>query len=228
MLRGFKSLKKVKPPKKPSRPNEPNGKDEKSLDRNLTVNLSLLKNTFGKTDDVKYREFDTFYHQPIKVFICFLDGIVNENYINVNIMKPLLEPNFANNHAGVESLLQVVKNRIIPTLTIQELTDMEKVVESILIGETVLFIDGFETALAFSTQGFESRNVSEPDTESSVRGSREGFNEVLKVNTALIRRKINNPKLKFENMMLGKQTKTNIRLAYIEGIADSKVVEEVR
>jgi spore germination protein KA len=228
MLRRLKSLKKIQPPKKTTTPNEQIVEDGKGLNSDLAVNLSLLKDTFGKTDDVKYREFETFYHQPIKVFLCYLDGIVNENYINVNIMKPLLEPNFTNDTAGVESLLLVIKNRIIPTLNVQELSDMDKVVESILIGETVVFIDGFETALSFSTQGFESRNVSEPDTESSVRGSREGFNEVLKVNTALIRRKINNPKLKFENLKLGKQTKTNIRLAFIEGIADSKVVEEVR
>jgi spore germination protein KA len=102
------------------------------------------------------------------------------------------------------------------------------VVECVLIGDTVLFIDGYEKALAVSTQGFAARNVDEPDTESSVRGPREGFNEVLKVNTSLIRRKIVNPNLKFEDMKIGKQTKTAVRIGYIEGIVDTKIVDEVR
>jgi spore germination protein KA len=139
MLKGFKSLKKIQSPRKPAIPKGSTLKDENNQDRNLTINLSSLKNTFGKTDDVKYREFETFYQRPIKVFICFLDGIVNENYINVNIMKPLYEPNFTNDHPSVESLLQVIKNRIIPTLNIQELTDMEKVVESVLKGHYMEF-----------------------------------------------------------------------------------------
>jgi spore germination protein KA len=105
---------------------------------------------------------------------------------------------------------------------------MDDAIENILSGQTVVFIDGFNSALQVSTQGFEARNVEQPDTESSVRGSREGFNEILKVNTSLIRRKINNPNLVFESMKIGKQTKTNIRIGYIEGIANPKIVEEVK
>jgi spore germination protein KA len=105
---------------------------------------------------------------------------------------------------------------------------MDDAIENILSGQTAIFIDGYNSALYVSTQGFEARNVEQPDTESSVRGSREGFNEILKVNTSLIRRKINNPNLVFESMKLGKQTKTNIRIGYIEGIANPKIVDEVK
>jgi spore germination protein KA len=228
MLSLFKSLKKILPKKESSKQNEPVNKNNKRIDKNLAENLSSLKNIFGKTDDIKYREFESFYLHNQKIFICYLDGIVNEDYINKNIMRPLMEPNFSNTHSDESGFLNIAKNRIITMINIHDITTFDKAVESILSGETVLFIDGFSTALAMGTQGFESRNVDEPDTESSVRGSREGFNEVLKVNSALLRRRITNPDLKFENLKIGKQTKTNIRIGYIEGIADSKVVNEVR
>ncbi|MEH7118964.1 spore germination protein [Neobacillus vireti] len=224
----FQSLKKIMPQNLPSKPNKQVVTTEKYIDKNLEENLTLLKNIFRKTDDILYREFEFLNQKTYKVFICYLDGIVNDDYINLNILKPLMEPNFSTQHFDQSSLPTIIRNRILHTTDIQELKKIDQVIDSVLTGKTVLFIDGFDSALAMSTQGFETRNVTEPDTESSVRGSREGFNEVLKVNTALIRRKINNPSLRFEKLKLGKQTRTNIRIGYIEGIANEKVVDEVR
>jgi spore germination protein KA len=98
----------------------------------------------------------------------------------------------------------------------------------ILSGKAALFIDGYDTVLLIEAQGFSSRNVTEPDTESVVRGPREGFNENIEVNTGLIRRKVINSNLLFEKFTLGKQTHTKIRIAYIAGIANEKIVEEVK
>jgi len=224
----FQSLKKIIPQNLSSKPNEQGVITSEYIDKNLAENLSLLKKSFGKTDDILYREFEFVNQKTYKVFICYLDGIVNDDYINLNILKPLMESHFSTQHFDQSSLLTTIRNRILHTTDIQELKKIDQVINSVLIGKTVLFIDGFNAALAMSTQGFETRNVSEPDTESSVRGSREGFNEVLRVNTALIRRKINNPRLRFENIKLGKQTRTNIRIGFIEGIANEKVVDEVR
>lgn len=226
MLRVF--CKKGQSKKKLSKINKQFVKDGNDIEKCIVDNLSSLKEVFGKTDDVLFKEFEVFFHEATKVFICFLDGMVNEDYINARILKPLMEPNFANDRSNGESLLTVIKKKVLTATTIQELKKMDTVVESVLSGETVLFIDGFNIAISVSTQGFESRSVEEPETESTVRGPRDGFNEVLKVNTMLIRRKIQNPNLVFEDMKIGKQTKTNIRIGYIEGIANTKVVNEVR
>jgi len=70
--------------------------------------------------------------------------------------------------------------------------------------------------------------VEEPDTEAVVRGPREGFTENLKTNTALLRRKIKNPNLRFELIKLGNQTNTNVCITYIKGICNEKFVTEAR
>jgi spore germination protein KA len=77
-------------------------------------------------------------------------------------------------------------------------------------------------------RGWAERNIDEPDTEAVVRGSREGFTETLRTNTALIRRRIKNPNLVFESFKIGKQTHTDICIAYIDDIANKKVIEEVK
>ena len=221
---------KPSPSEEPSPPEEKKKDDNQSINKNLEKNLKTLKQIFGKSDDIKYREFEVHEQTTNKMFICFLDGLVDEEFLNMHILKSLLEPNFQKmtSESPDGDFLVTVKKRILSTLNIKEVRDMDSVVDSVLVGETVIFLDGYDTTLVVSTQGFEARGVEEPDTESTVRGPREGFNEVLKVNTALIRRKIINPNLIFENMQMGKQTKTVIRIAYIEDIANPKIVEEVK
>ncbi|WP_209121598.1 spore germination protein [Alkalihalobacillus sp. BA299] len=229
MLNKFRFSKRVQSIKNPSLQAKETAQNKTELTTVLDENLTQLKSILGKSDDVKYREFEVYYKQSFKVFICFLDGLVNEDYINLHLIKPLMEPNFINEtYLPSEDILSVVKKRILSASSLQEVQTIDDVIERILSGETAIFIDGSATALTASTHGFEARNVEQPDTESNVRGSREGFNEVLKVNTSLIRRKINNPNLVMENMKIGKQTKTNIRIGYIEGIADAKIVDEVK
>ncbi|WP_227937543.1 spore germination protein [Alkalihalobacillus deserti] len=231
MLKKFSFTKTIQSYKASSSQKNSSNQSYGLIDKSVNQNLNQIKNILGKSIDVKYREFEVYYQTSISVFICFIDGLVNEDYINVHLVKSLMEPNFANNHASslpFENVLSVVKKRILTSSSIEEICSMDDVIERVLSGETVIFIDGYDSALLVSTQGFESRNVEQPETESNVRGSREGFNEVLKVNTALVRRKINNPNLVFESMKIGKQTKTNVRIGYIEGIANQKVVEEVK
>ena len=235
--RGNKMIKKLRNRRKRKRPTTiysptdyKNKEENQSVNKSIDENLLRLKQIFGKSDDIKYREIEVYGESLNKVFICFLDGLVDEEFINMHIIKPLLEPNFQHvtNEPQNEDFLLTMNKRILSTLNIKEEEKIENAVDGILSGETAIFLDGYDKALIISTQGFEARGVEEPDTESTVRGPREGFNEVLKVNTALIRRKIINPNLIFENMKMGKQTKTAIRIAYIEGIANQKIVEEVK
>jgi spore germination protein KA len=229
MLKKFRYAKKIKS-LKAAAPKQNKPKNNQQLDTFITKNLSELKTILGKSNDIKFREFEVIYQKPVKVFICFLDGLVNEESINLHIVKSIMEPNNTEGSGPPLSkdVFSVIKQQIISTATLQEVQTISDVVDRILTGDTVIFIDGSRKALSVGTQGFEARSVEQPDTESIVRGPREGFNEVLKVNTALIRRKINNPDLVFEDLNVGKQTKTKIRMGYIDGIADSKIVEEVR
>ncbi|QAT50284.1 hypothetical protein EQM14_11225 [Caproiciproducens sp. NJN-50] len=79
-----------------------------------------------------------------------------------------------------------------------------------------------------STKGWEKRSVSEPQSETVVRGPREGFTENLRTNTSLIRRKIRNEHLRVDHMTVGRKTQTDICLIYLDGVADPQVVDTVK
>jgi spore germination protein KA len=121
MRRLSRPLIKLGTKKKILKQSEKEVKDEHVLDTSIDNNQSSLKNIFGKTSDIIFREFEFFYQHPNKVIICYLDGIVSEDYINLNILKPLMEPNYVNHHSTNEDLFMIVKNRILTSLKIKEL-----------------------------------------------------------------------------------------------------------
>lgn len=92
----------------------------------------------------------------------------------------------------------------------------------------MLFLEGYQTCIVASTRGWRDRAVSEPQSQTVVRGPRDSFTETLRTNTALIRRRIKSPKLWIESQQIGEFTKTDIALVYIDGIADEQVIQEVK
>ncbi|WP_431803144.1 spore germination protein [Halobacillus andaensis] len=227
----FRFLKKIRSLKSSStngaQNNQVNGE---SIDIKLNSNLNKLQQIFEHSADVKFREFEIYNRAPVNVFVCFIQGLVSEEYINFHIIKPLMKADLFEDieNTSSEDLLKIIGKRVLSSSDIKEVQTMDKVNEGILAGKAIIFLDGFRKALLIGAHGFESRGVEEPETEASVRGSREGFNEVLKVNISLIRRRIQNKKLVFEDMQIGKQTKTNIWIGYIKGIANPEVIDEVR
>ncbi|UOQ49341.1 spore germination protein [Gracilibacillus caseinilyticus] len=201
-----------------------------SIKNNTNDNRAELSKLFYNSVDIKYREFEIGNQNPIQCFICYTEGLVNKDDINLFIMEPLLSSNSTNkiDQMSSSSVFSLIKNQTLTSTSVTEVVNLDDAISGILSGKTALFVNGENTALLVSTEGFAARKVEEPDTESTVRGSREGFNEVLNVNTSLIRRKISNPNLTFEEMTIGKQTQTKVRIGYISGIANPKVVEEVK
>src|SRR5690606_19738781 len=73
-----------------------------------------------------------------------------------------------------------------------------------------------------------ARSPEEPDIERVVRGSRDGFVETIVFNTALIRRRVRDRSLCMETLQIGRRSKTDVIVAYIDSIADPKLVEIIK
>lgn len=95
-------------------------------------------------------------------------------------------------------------------------------------GPTALVIDGLDKVIVIDARTYPVRGPEEPDTERVVRGSRDGFVETIVFNTALTRRRVRDRTLRMEFMQLGRRSKTDIVICYIEDIADAKMVKKVK
>lgn len=111
---------------------------------------------------------------------------------------------------------------------VKEITTFQEGVDAVLSGDTLILIDFCNDGLVVATKGWEMRGISQPETEAVVRGPRDGFTETLRTNTAHVRRRIRDPLLRFDPMVIGTKTRTDINIAYIEGTVKENLVEEVK
>lgn len=199
---------------------------EAPISKNIKVNIDKIKQIFSKSDDIVIREFFIGPNINVKAFIVYVDGLVNRELIQRDLLTPLMSD--AKKGPKENFLLEFLESKVFSICDVKESDNFKDTVDYILSGATALFVDNTQKALILSTEGWAQRSIEEPDTEVVVRGPREGFTETLRTNTSLLRRKIKTPELKFESMTLGKRTNTQICICYIEGIADDKIVEEVK
>ena len=201
------------------------------LSGNIEVNLKKMKETFANASDVVIRQFEIGADICLKAFIIYIDGLIDKEVVQISLMKPLMidiHLSETNRNFNRKTAFTIIKERILSVSEVKEIYCFQDAIDAVLSGDTALFLDGSSTALNASLRGWEARSITAPDTEVVVRGSREGFTETLRTSTAQLRRRIKNPNLKFENMKIGRHTKTDVIIAYIDGIADDKIVEEVK
>ncbi len=203
-----------------------------SLHDSLDENAKFLKKVIGKSDDIIFREFYFGVKHQTKALISFIDGLGDKNLILEYVVKSLMvNIHITDPHGKLVNKRNVfddIKKYILSIVEATEVSNMDEAIDAILSGNTLLLIDGCDRGFSISAKGGESRSIQQPETEVVIRGSREAFVETLRVNTSLIRKIIKNPNLVFETLVVGKQTRTDVCIGYIQGIANDKVVQEVR
>lgn len=200
------------------------------LDISLKKNIQEINETLGNSSDVIVREIRIGKEKRIKAAIIYVDGLVDNVSIYNFIMETLMVDFPQTNLVNVESnaILKFLKETVLPVGSITDVYDYNTMLESLLSGQVIVLIDGCLEGISIEMKGGKEREIAEPSTENSIQGPREALTENIRTNTALIRRKINNPNLWMETKKIGKATKTVVSFMYIKGIVNEKVVEEVR
>ncbi len=199
--------------------------------KDLKQNLSLLKTIFANCYDVVIREFKIGGLQQTAAFLVMIDGLADSKVVNESLLKCLMIDSYSTvSEWGINKnkIYAFAKERLLTVSGMKETENFEDVIDAVLSGNSAIFIDGSDTALIASSIGGERRNIDEPDTEAVVRGPREGFVESVRTNTAMLRRKIKNKNLRLEVLKIGKQTKTDVCIGYLETITNEKIVDEVK
>lgn len=108
------------------------------------------------------------------------------------------------------------------------LTSLGDLVLKMQSGFAVILVDGCTRAIGIGIQGYKSRGIDEPTSELNVRGSREGFVEVIRTNMSMIRRRIKSPTLVFELQTLGDRSNTDVCLCYISDKVSPALLENIK
>lgn len=195
------------------------------LNTHLQSNVETIRQTLGHSDDLIVREVQIA--NGVEAAILYTDGLADLKSINDFIMESLLL-DFPSEQLEEHHLLHYLKSKVLAAGEIKDVSGFDQLFDGLLSGDVILLLNGFPQGFIISMKCWESRGVTEASTETIIRGPKESFNENIRTNTALIRRRIKDPHLWLESRQIGRITKTNVALMYIKGIANDKIVEEVR
>ncbi|KAJ48897.1 spore germination protein [Clostridium tetanomorphum] len=188
-----------------------------TISSHIDDNIEYLKDLLKGNSDIVFREF---YIDNTKALIMYIDGMGDKLLLNNFVLESLML-----NCKELE--LDEIKDRILTVSDLREVEKLNESVNAVLSGDTLMLIDGMDICYIIATRFWPTRGVSEPSSETTIRGSRDGFTEAVRFNTALVRRRIRDTRLKLIPKTIGVRSKSDVIVMYIEDIADRKIVKEV-
>lgn len=211
-------------------PHPDESKPSGELCKELAQNMLVLKGIFGDSSDVIYREFSFGQGHGCRAGIIYIDGLINSEVINDSIIKPMMywSQTLPPSKKPSPLSLKNIAESFVTVGEIKECDSIQGIVDGVLNGDTMLLVNGIAKSLIISTRGWEKRSIEEPGNETTIKGPREGFSESIRTNTSLLRRKMKNPDLTFETLLIGRKTRTSIMLCYIKGLPDEQVLKTLR
>ena len=118
--------------------------------------------------------------------------------------------------------------RRLPYVEVERTSDVDRIVTAVMSGQTALLAETFgDEAILIDLRTYPARTTAEPDSDRVMQGAHDGFVETLVINTALIRRRIRDPRLTMRHYNLGGSSKTDVVVCYLDGVADGRAVEEI-
>ncbi len=195
----------------------------------LEENLSNLDSIFGSSADY-YAKRVVLYDCPAALLL--FDGLASLESLwqllldAANRETPPLRPSRVL-HSGREVYELILHRSGIPADS-SPVEDLDALIKNMTAGIAVLLLDGCDKGIAFSVQGLKFRSVDEPSGEGNIRGSREGFADLMRVNLTLLRRLIRTPDLALEVEQADTSMRTEYAVCYSRTRVDPQVIAKLK
>ncbi|PWW04769.1 spore germination protein KA [Paenibacillus cellulosilyticus] len=180
----------------------------------LDDNHAVLQEVLGDNADIIFHFFQTGNH--ISALCVYCSSLCDSERLERQLLSPIVEDN-TSSMSGIS----------VPMSSVQNVHTIDQAILAILNGQALLLLEDQSIGRAYSVPKTASRAVEEPTAESTVRGPREGFTEDISTNLSLLRKRMRTPALKLIATSKGQYTNTDIVLAYVDGLLDPALLEEV-
>lgn len=194
------------------------------LSQSLAENLSALDARFGQSAD--------YYAKKIVLYGCpgcivMFDGMASLDSLWELLLDAAGRQSASVRLTGTQAYAHILHGSAFPAES-TPVQDMSQLVARLTAGMAVLLLEGCSSGIVFSVQGLKFRSVEEPSAEGNLRGSREGFTDLLRVNLSLLRRLVRTDTLMQEAAQAHTCCNTEYALCYCKDRADPAMVRRVR
>ncbi len=187
-----------------------------SCDYQANVALAEGALMYGKSFDVLKKKLLVAKKE---VTFFYIDGFVKDGELQ-RVMQFLLNQKELGDARETEM--------IIPYVEVARTGDLEAITTAVLAGQTVFFSETFGTeAILLDLRTYPVRGIAEPESDRVMQGARDGFVETLIMNTALLRRRIRDPRLTMRHFDIGGSSHTDVVVCYMDGVARPDYVDTI-
>lgn len=159
--------------------------------------------------------------------VCWIDGIVSGGDVAEQIIRPLTELVRSLGSENEQQSLDRIMSGAVYSYSTKKRSLTDDVVSDLTHGFCAVLFDGLNQAVCFEVRSEKTRNVSEPTLEKSLKGAKDSFVETLRINTALVRRRICTPQLKVVESSIGRKAHTRVSMMFIDGVASPETVNKL-
>ncbi|MGE7675420.1 spore germination protein [Lysinibacillus sp. NPDC094403] len=185
------------------------------------IDLNTLKKLFQKSADIQFQEY-TFNQHKVHFITC--DAMIDQQLLNEVIIRRV---QFLYDHLDETSLEENITNQLhIPTL--QKIKDKEEAITYVYTGFLLLYFEEEELLYASNVAKKPNRNPEETRMEVLVKGPRDNFIEDIRVNIALLRKRLPTNSFCVEKVELGKRSKTSVAILYFDDIVDMDILHGIK
>jgi len=198
------------------------------ISESLDANLKKTKADFGAANDLLIREVTLQDVKKTKAAIIGIDGLINATdaqqfvihllTVDLSIIDDRLPKNS-------NAIFDFLLDSRISMFDANQGESVEQLYDNILNGHIIVLVDGVARFMMFDCKGWQSRSVAHPLNEKSLWGPQDSFVETIRFNTALLRRRLRDPRLRFDAHSVGRITKTDVFVAYIDGLTNPEFVK---
>ena len=176
-----------------------------------------IKDMCGNSDDIVVRDIKINNQH---IYLLFNEVLANGSDINDFILKDLSKL-IIDNHDG--DLYSLVYNTVNGN-NVKELKE-DEIIDHIFKGFCIILIDN--KYIAVEMKADLDRGINSTDSEVSIVGPKDSFNENFNTNIGLIRRRLRTNDLYLNTLFIGKSSRTKVGICYMHSIVNSKLVDEV-
>ena len=190
----------------------------------IEKNEEYVRKCLKNCDDFIIRPMVLGEGKKIRCLVVYIEVAVSNMMLEDSVIGKLV------NHMWEmpsDKILKFVRDNGMGISDVQPLDTMEEVFASMMAGNAVFFLDGYSRAIKVSSKGYPNLSVSESTREKVLRGSKEGFTDAVKTNSALVRKRIRDTRLKVKQKTLGERSQTVVQLLYMEDLVRPGLVEEI-
>jgi len=208
------------------KPGDPGYQEAYKLTSNLEKNIKIITEIFGLSDDLMVRGLKIGRGKKhVRAAVIYLDTLIDHTRLQQGLMHCLqtieqLPPRGITTEWLINNALS--DGRVIKKNSFVEITD------EINQGAACLLIEGLDQALLVRLAEKAGRAVEGPVTENVSKGPHDAFNEDVRSNIALLRKRLNTSRLAVENLEIGELTKTEVKLVYLKGYVLDGLVDEIK